>query len=992
MRRFITVLAGLLIVLQLATARQTKVICGTNPERWKVELFLHRQAERARRAAQLQSTGSPTSRPSAARDIGNIAVLEDGDGIVARRNPFDLDQKTLTFSPVAPLAASYKFQVAGDPYDSAAASSGVAVPMGDDDFRKEQLPFTFPLFGKTYQAVFINSDGDLTFNEGENASTDRSLGRMVAGPPRIAPLFEDLDPSKTPQGITVSSDLTRFVVSWVKVPPYSNFGFGTPQTFQVRLYPDGRIQFAYAGIATTGAVVGISPGRLQGSSSVVSFSAGSSAQYSSTMAERFGGDNEIDIETATQKFLETHDDAYDYIAFFNNEDIPSGPDSVSWEETIRNFRTGYGDIVFDVSSEFGSHSRLQSVLNMGPLSQFPVNPGDILSVRAESGYNSLKLITHEAGHLFLAYASVLDPNNPTAQPMLGIQQAHWAFNFNAEASVMEGNRIKDDGAGASPRFVVTDTVEHYSPLDQYLMGFRPASEVPPSFLVTGHAPSFSLTFPQVGVTFNGGRRDIGIEEIEQAMGRRTPDYTVSQRHFRMAFVLIVNQGTTPSAPELTQLENLRSQFEGFFQQATDNRASIDIKLRHALSLSVAPAAGVLAGGAGNASVSIQQPATEALPISLSARGGNTSIPTSVTIPKGAASASFIITGKQQGVDELAAIPPDDRYETAYAHVQVLGPSALSLVVVSGDKQVIATGGTLTQPVVLRVTDSNHLSYQGATVQAWASVGGSVSPQSATSDANGFVTFRWAPGAGPMHLQVTLSGSQTGAGLTIMALPPTSISPSGIVNAASFVAGLSPGALSTVYGTTLAGGITAQSMLPWPDSINGVRVLVNGQPSQLLYVSDSQINFLVSPDLAPGTASVTVETSAGTSASSQVAVSPVSPGIFFDVASGFGAILNAGTSQTTRQRPVSRGQYIEIYCTGLGAVSRKNSGTVLTVSQPQVLIGSIPLSVSFSGLAPIYNGGLYQVNAQISSSVPSGIQSLIVIMNGVQSNTVKVAIQ
>src|SRR5438552_3189724 len=311
--------------------------------------------------------------------------------------------------------------------------------------------------------------------------------------------------------------------------------------------------------------------------------------------------------------------------------------------------------------------------------------------------------------------------------MLGIQQAHWAFNFNAEASVMEGNRIKDDGAGASPRFVVTDTVEHYSPLDQYLMGFRPASEVPPTFLVTGHAPSFSLTFPHVGATFNGGRRDIQIDEIEQVMGRRTPDYTVAQRHFRMAFVLIIKQGTTPSASELTQLENLRSQFEGFFQQATDNRASIDIKLRRALSLSVAPAAGVLAGGVLNASVSIQQPAATPLPISLSARGGNTSIPTSVTIPKGATSASFTITGKQQGVDELAAMPPDDSYETAYAHVQVLGQSALNLVVVSGDKQVISAGGTLAQPVVLRVADSNNLSYPGVTVQAGASAGGSVAP-------------------------------------------------------------------------------------------------------------------------------------------------------------------------------------------------------------------------------------------------------------------------
>ena len=244
----------------------------------------------------------------------------------------------------------------------------------------------------------------------------------------------------------------------------------------------------------------------------------------------------------------------------------------------------------------------------------------------------------------------------------------------------------------------------------------------------------------------------------------------------------------------------------------------------------------------------------------------------------------------------------------------------------------------------------------------------------------------------MQLQISLSGSQTGAGVAISALPPTSISPSGIVNAASFVAGLSPGALSSVYGTTLAGGITAQSMLPWPDSINDVRVLVNGQPSPLLYVSDSQINFLVPPDLAVGTASVTVETAAGTSASSQVAVSPVSPGIFFDVGSGFGAILNAGTSHTTRERPVARGQYIEIYCTGLGAVQLKNSGTMQTVSQPQVLIDGIPMNVSFSGLAPIYNGGLYQVNAQILSTAQSGIRSLTVVINGVSSNSVKVAIQ
>ena len=41
----------------------------------------------------------------------------------------------------------------------------------------------------------MNSDGNLTFTAADNASTDRSLGRMTAGPPRISPLFDDLDPA-----------------------------------------------------------------------------------------------------------------------------------------------------------------------------------------------------------------------------------------------------------------------------------------------------------------------------------------------------------------------------------------------------------------------------------------------------------------------------------------------------------------------------------------------------------------------------------------------------------------------------------------------------------------------------------------------------------------------------------------------------------------------------------------------------------------------------
>jgi hypothetical protein len=43
--------------------------------------------------------------------------------------------------------------------------------------------------------VYVNSDGNLTFATPDHASTDRSLSRVTAGPPRISPLFDDLDPA-----------------------------------------------------------------------------------------------------------------------------------------------------------------------------------------------------------------------------------------------------------------------------------------------------------------------------------------------------------------------------------------------------------------------------------------------------------------------------------------------------------------------------------------------------------------------------------------------------------------------------------------------------------------------------------------------------------------------------------------------------------------------------------------------------------------------------
>ena len=96
--------------------------------------------------------------------------------------------------------------------------------------------------------------------------------------------------------------------------------------------------------------MGISPGRLQGSSSVVAFVSGSSQEFSATIAERFGRDNEVDVVTAAQKFYATHEDAYDYLVFFNSLGIPAMESAVSYEMTVRNRARGMGDEPIDVGA------------------------------------------------------------------------------------------------------------------------------------------------------------------------------------------------------------------------------------------------------------------------------------------------------------------------------------------------------------------------------------------------------------------------------------------------------------------------------------------------------------------------------------------------------------------------------------------------------------------------------------------------------------------
>ena len=93
---------------------------------------------------------------------------------------------------------------------------GEPLPLNDRSFVQIFLPFVFTLCGQDFTSVFVNVDGNLSF--GRNGLVAfRLLPEFLAGPPRIAGLWKDLDPE---QGGSVSftTGPDRFSVHWLNVP------------------------------------------------------------------------------------------------------------------------------------------------------------------------------------------------------------------------------------------------------------------------------------------------------------------------------------------------------------------------------------------------------------------------------------------------------------------------------------------------------------------------------------------------------------------------------------------------------------------------------------------------------------------------------------------------------------------------------------------------------------------------------------------------------
>jgi uncharacterized protein (TIGR03437 family) len=260
------------------------------------------------------------------------------------------------------------------------------------------------------------------------------------------------------------------------------------------------------------------------------------------------------------------------------------------------------------------------------------------------------------------------------------------------------------------------------------------------------------------------------------------------------------------------------------------------------------------------------------------------------------------------------------------------------------------------------------------------------------------TWQSGNGSGPVTLTVTatdparnITGTLEVTGGLGTAAPAPVIN--GVVSNASFAKNipLAPASIISLFGQNLANGTALSGPLPLGSTLAGATVVMAGEALPLIDAGNGQIDAVAGAAITSNSdQQILVQRDNTISLPISVNVAPSAPAIYGYPLPGDppnqGAIVNAVTNVVAQPgSPVTAGNYIAIYCTGLGAVDQTvadgaaapSSPPANTLNTPTVTIGGKPAQVVFSGLAPGFSG-LYQIDAQVPSGITTGNQVPVVI--------------
>jgi uncharacterized protein (TIGR03437 family) len=722
------------------------------------------------------------------QDVNDISVIQDDGRVIFPTNLFDLTGRSVQFTP---SGSGYTISnVAGtfDPNLGTKLNLTVAPAVnpkdgtdpGDDAYILQNLGFNFSFFGTPFSNVAVSSNGNLTFRpsgvtQGDfdqgTVDSGESLTGFQKGLPRIAPYWHDLDARAAQttgsSGVYIRPSSNSVLITWNNIRDFPNDpsvdnGF---HRFQVTLFSDGRITFTYDQVQLTStALTGITPGNATSTPTLVNFTTPPASVFGSAVGEFFSKTMIVDTIAAAEAFYITHPnrDVYDFVYLVTDFDFDLGGGTFAFYLPLRNDASGIGQqvIVDPAVNDIGSQ-RIQGILNLSNIAiLYPASP----VTRFLGANHAYSVMGQEQGHRWMAYISYPD-NDPTL--LLGRDDAHWNFFLNIESNLSspaaprssssEGDVWRDNGNGT---FTSVNLIDGYSRLDQYLMGLRPPTDVPDTFVITNPTGTTAtrVSNPRPNVTVTGGKQTVTISQILQANGPRNPDSTMAPKNFRAAVVLLTRQGTQPSAATLDKITLYRLGWESYFAQSTDFLASINTGLAdQTTSRVIAPAS----------AASFKSTLAAGEIAALFGPGGGltsagTAVATTQPLPTTLAGAQVRINGVFAPL--IFASPSQINFQvprdaTATTPSPNVVPSATALVEVLRDGQLIRVGTFQIAPVVPAVFTLNQSgSGPAAALDAFSNTLGPFNAKQANGQPNVISVFGTGFGADATDVDGNVNGS------------------------------------------------------------------------------------------------------------------------------------------------------------------------------------------------------------------------------------------
>ncbi|MBQ3634047.1 MAG: hypothetical protein II951_00315 [Bacteroidales bacterium] len=248
----------------------------------------------------------------------------------------------------------------------------------------------------------------------------------------------------------------------------------------------------------------------------------SSEQYADWNDDAFSK-NDATVQTYTKLLYENLSDDFDFIVLVRNAPDLDGFSYYGKSLNVKNDVTGIGVSVFSNAAKYGSAGRLQQIIHM------PAR--DVIS----NGPFLHEILHRWANHAF-----------PT------VNSGHWGYMGGSTPGQIGGflqSSLKPVEGKAN-----TYTVDYfgsnanggnsvpYNELELYMMGLIPLSSVSPFSAFTNINSKDVSVDQQTGVTtfVSDSRTDYTPASIEALLGKRTPDYTSSQKDFNVLFVVITD--------------------------------------------------------------------------------------------------------------------------------------------------------------------------------------------------------------------------------------------------------------------------------------------------------------------------------------------------------------------------------------------------------------------------------------------------------------------